>query len=74
MALAPKSSPGALDFLLCVPPQVLPADPDQLIATAYSVKFKDDDMRKSRPKIEAQLRKEPGFTRPVLPMLGSLRK
>ncbi|QRW16171.1 TBC1 domain protein 10B [Rhizoctonia solani] len=25
-----------------------------------------DDMRKMRPKIESQLRKEPGFTRPVL--------
>ncbi|CAE6537950.1 unnamed protein product [Rhizoctonia solani] len=66
LALTPKSSPGALDFLLSIPPQFLPTDPDQLIASAHTVKFKDDDMRKMRPKIESQLRKEPGFTRPVL--------
>ncbi|CAE6473505.1 unnamed protein product [Rhizoctonia solani] len=66
LALNPKSSPGALDCLLSIPSQVLPADPDQLIASAYAVRFKDDDMRKMRPKIESQLRKEPGFTRPVL--------
>ncbi|KAG8715754.1 hypothetical protein FRC11_000383 [Ceratobasidium sp. 423] len=66
LALTPKSSPGALDLLLSVSPQLLPTDPDQLIASAHTVKFKDDDMRKMRPKIESQLRKEPGFTRPVL--------
>ncbi|KAJ1308840.1 hypothetical protein OPQ81_004528 [Rhizoctonia solani] len=66
LALNPKSSPGALDCLLSILPQALPTDPDQLIASAYAVKFKDDDMRKMRPKIESQLRKEPGFTRPVL--------
>ncbi|CUA69556.1 TBC1 domain family member 2A [Mus musculus] [Rhizoctonia solani] len=66
LTLTPKSSPGALDCLLSISPQFLPADPDQLIASAYAVKFKDDDMRKMRPKIESQLRKEPGFTRPVL--------
>ncbi|KAF8681208.1 hypothetical protein RHS04_03261 [Rhizoctonia solani] len=66
LALTPKSSPGALDCLLSISSQTLPADPDQLIASAYAVRFKDDDMRKMRPKIESQLRKEPGFTRPVL--------
>ncbi|EUC62345.1 TBC1 domain protein 10B [Rhizoctonia solani AG-3 Rhs1AP] len=66
LALTPKSSPGALDCLLSISLQALPTDPDQLIAWAYAVKFKEDDMRKMRPKIESQLRKEPGFTRPVL--------
>ncbi|CEL59739.1 TBC1 domain family member 10B OS=Mus musculus GN=Tbc1d10b PE=1 SV=2 [Rhizoctonia solani AG-1 IB] len=66
MTLTPKSSPGVLDCLLSISSQVLPADPDQLIASAYAVRFKDDDMRKMRPKIESQLRKEPGFTRPAL--------
>ncbi|KAG9126368.1 hypothetical protein FRC07_003712 [Ceratobasidium sp. 392] len=73
MTLTPKSSPGALACLLSIAPQCLPSDPDQLIAAAYSVKFKEDDMRKVRPKIEAQLRKESGLNRPV-PVRDALKK
>ncbi|QRW01994.1 TBC1 domain family member 10B [Ceratobasidium sp. AG-Ba] len=52
-------------LLACSPSlPCLPSDPDQLIALAYAVKFKEDDMRKVRPKIEAQLRKESGINRP----------
>ncbi|KAG8772414.1 hypothetical protein FRC12_003088 [Ceratobasidium sp. 428] len=73
MTLTPKSSPGALACLLSISPQCLPSDPDQLIAAAYSVRFKEDDMRKARPKIEAQLRKESGLSRPV-PVRDALKK
>ncbi|KAG8742341.1 hypothetical protein FRC10_001622 [Ceratobasidium sp. 414] len=73
MALTTKSSPGALAYLLSVSPQCLPSDPDQLIAAAYSVKFKDDDMRKMRPKIEAQLRKGSGLNR-SMPARDVLKK
>jgi hypothetical protein len=73
MALTPKSSPGALAILLSISPQLLPTDPDQLISSAYSAKFKDDDMRKMRPKIEAQLRKESGYNRPT-PVRDALKK
>lgn len=47
-----------LQYLLHPPPDILPSDPDQFIALAYSMKLKDDDIRKSRVKMEASAKQQ----------------
>jgi len=37
---------------------LLPSDPDDLITSALSVKLKDDDVRKQRVKLEAQMKRQ----------------
>lgn len=37
---------------------LLPNDPDDLITSALSVKLKDDDVKKQRVKLEAQLKRQ----------------
>lgn len=37
---------------------LLPNDPDDLITSALSVKLKDDDVKKQRVKLEAQMRRQ----------------
>ncbi|KAI0830355.1 RabGAP/TBC [Trametes gibbosa] len=52
------TSPNAvLDALRNPPPTALPLNPEALIELAFSVKFKDDDIRKQRNKLEAQVKR-----------------
>lgn len=60
---APKApAPSYTTYLLRPPPEALPADPEQFIAQVLAVKLKDDDIRKSRVKMEAAA-KQQRFTR-----------
>ena len=48
----------AMSFLARPPPTLLPPDPDGFVSMCLSVKVKDDDIRKQRVKLEAQLKRE----------------
>ncbi|KAJ7063506.1 rab-GTPase-TBC domain-containing protein, partial [Mycena amicta] len=57
--LLEAKSPDALFDILGQPsPHLLPPSPDALIALAFSVKLKDDDLRKQRVKMEAQVKRQ----------------
>ena len=45
-------------YLLRPPPEVLPADPEHFIGQVLAVKLKDDDVRKSRVKMEAAVKQQ----------------
>jgi hypothetical protein len=47
-----------LDVLNHPSPNWLPPSPDAFIALAYSFKVKDDDVRKQRIKMEAQVKRQ----------------
>ena len=49
---------SALDHLVRPPPSCLPATSDAFITLAYSFKLKDDDVRKQRIKMEAQVKRQ----------------
>lgn len=50
---------------------LLPADPEELITLALAVKLKDDDVRKQRVKVEAQLRQQTQTSHRSAPRLVS---
>jgi len=51
-----RSAEDAITFLVKPPITAFPTHPDVIISSALGVKFKEDDLRKLRPKIEAQLK------------------
>lgn len=51
-----RCAEDAIPFLIKPPTNVLPTYPDAIISSALAVKFNEDDLRKLRPKIEAQLK------------------
>ena len=75
-----SASPDAvLDALSRPPPNVLPPNPDAFIELAFSMKLKDDDIRKQRNKLEAQVKRRTAQTRaspisPATPQTISLPK
>ena len=51
-------SPEAVLQVLARPPATcLPPSPDAFVELAFSMKFKDDDVRKQRSKLEAQVKR-----------------
>ncbi|TDL21253.1 RabGAP/TBC [Rickenella mellea] len=60
-----SSNPALIYALLAFPPtSLLPEDPEALITLALSMKFKDDDVRRQRVKLEAQLKRQTQQTNP----------
>ncbi|KAI0654293.1 RabGAP/TBC [Cubamyces menziesii] len=55
--LQATSPDSVFDALFHPPLASLPASPDAFIELAFSVKFKDDDVRKQRNKLEAQVKR-----------------
>lgn len=51
-----RSADDARDFLIRPPANVFPSYPDAIISSALGLKVKEDELRKLRPKIEAQLK------------------
>ncbi|KDQ49613.1 hypothetical protein JAAARDRAFT_165497 [Jaapia argillacea MUCL 33604] len=49
---------AAVSLLMKPPPSCLPPTPDDLLVLAYSMKLKDDDLRKQRSKMEAQVKRQ----------------
>ncbi|TFK48093.1 hypothetical protein OE88DRAFT_1665186 [Heliocybe sulcata] len=49
---------AAVNILRNPPPNCLPANPEAFIAMALGMKLKDDDIRKQRNKMEAQVKKQ----------------
>ncbi|KAI0757841.1 RabGAP/TBC [Daedaleopsis nitida] len=63
--LLQSTSPEAvLHVLSCPPPDALPASPDGFVELAFTVKLKDDDVRKQRSKLEAQVKRRTAHARP----------
>lgn len=56
--LSSTSEAAALDCLVRPPAACLPANPETFITLAYSFKLKDDDVRKQRIKMEAQVKRQ----------------
>ncbi|KAF7304946.1 Rab-GAP TBC domain-containing protein [Mycena kentingensis (nom. inval.)] len=56
--LEAKSVDHLFHILVQPPPNLLPPSPDALIGLAFSVKLKDDDLRKQRVKMEAQVKRQ----------------
>ncbi|KAF5346504.1 hypothetical protein D9756_010105 [Leucocoprinus leucothites] len=56
--LGATSPDVVLEYLHHPSPNWLPSTPDGFLSLAYSVKMKDDDVRKSRVKMEAQVKKQ----------------
>lgn len=52
------SEPEVLRLLAHPHPSMLPATADAFISLAFSVKLKDDDIRKQRVKMEAQVKRQ----------------
>lgn len=52
------SQEAVLSILLNPPPSVLPSQPDAFLDVAFSIKMKDDDVRKQRNKMEAQVKRQ----------------
>ena len=50
--------PNVLELLQRPPVAALPSDPDGLLARTFTVKVKDEDVRKQRSKLEAQLKQQ----------------
>ncbi|KAG6916394.1 hypothetical protein DXG01_007021 [Tephrocybe rancida] len=51
-----SSADAALSAVLRPSPEILPTSPEALITLALAVKLKDDDLRKQRVKLEAQIK------------------
>jgi hypothetical protein len=51
-----RCAEDAIPFLLKPPTSVLPTYPDAIISSALVVKFNEDDLRKFRTKVEAQVK------------------
>jgi len=49
---------NVLDLLQNLPVAALPPDPDGLLGHTFTVKVRDDDIRKQRSKLEAQLKQQ----------------
>jgi TBC1 domain family member 10 len=49
---------SALEYMVHPPASCLPITPEAFIALAYSFKLKDDDVRKQRIKMEAQVKRQ----------------
>ncbi|RPD56478.1 hypothetical protein L227DRAFT_260045 [Lentinus tigrinus ALCF2SS1-6] len=64
-----RGASGVLVALSRPPPGVLPPNPDAFIELAFSMKLKDDDIRKQRNKLEAQVNRRTAQTRasPISP-------
>jgi hypothetical protein len=56
--LESKSPDRILTIISRIPSLCLPSSPDALIEQAMSVKLKDDDLRKHRSKMEAQMKRQ----------------
>ena len=69
--LQSPSPEAVLDILSRPPPTVLPPSPDAFIELAFSVKLKDDDVRKQRGKLEAQVKRRTAQARasPISPAI-----
>jgi hypothetical protein len=69
--------PSYMAYLLRPPPHVLPADPEQFIAQVLAVKLRDEDIRKSRVKMEAAAKQQRltrnSVTQPSHPHLQNVR-
>ncbi|KAF8587478.1 RabGAP/TBC [Ramaria rubella] len=52
------SNTSPISYLLRPPPEVFSPDPEQFIAQALAVRLKDDDIRKSRAKMEAAVKQQ----------------
>jgi uncharacterized protein (DUF2384 family) len=50
------SAAEAQAFLVRPPVTIFPASADMIISTALGAKLKEDELRKLRPKIEAQIK------------------
>ena len=50
--------PNVLELLQKPPVATLPPDPDGLLAHTFTVKIKEDDIRKQRSRLEAQLKQQ----------------
>ncbi|TFK78978.1 RabGAP/TBC [Polyporus arcularius HHB13444] len=79
MFLQSASPEGVLDVLSRPPLAVLPPNPDAFVELAFSMKLKDDDIRKQRNKLEAQVKRRTAQTRaspmsPATPQTISLPK
>ncbi len=79
MFLQSASPEGVLDVLSRPPLAVLPPTPDAFVELAFSMKLKDDDIRKQRNKLEAQVKRRTAQTRaspmsPATPQTISLPK
>lgn len=61
---------AVLHMLHHISPLALPPSPDNFIASTLSVKLKDDDIRKQRVKMEAQVKRQ--TQAPRLPSSGSI--
>lgn len=58
-ALLDANSPEAVMAILLNPPaSLLPTQADAFIDIVFSVKMKDDDIRKQRNKLEAQVKRQ----------------
>lgn len=52
------SEAAALEYLIHPPPACLPSTTEEFINIALSFKLKDDDVRKQRIKMEAQVKRQ----------------
>lgn len=51
-----RSAEDAVEYLIKPPVDVFPPNPDAIITAALGAKLKEDDLRKLRPKLEAQIK------------------
>jgi hypothetical protein len=58
MNMPSPEAPNVLDLLQKLPVAALPPDPDGLLAHTLNVKVRDEDVRKQRSKLEAQLKQQ----------------
>lgn len=58
LPVGPGASASPMTYLLRPPPEVLPADPEHFISHVLAMKLKDDDVRKSRIKMEAAVKQQ----------------
>ena len=56
--LQDTSETTVLDHLSHLPMTCLPSSPDELVSLAFNMKLKDDDVRKQRVKMEAQVKRQ----------------
>ncbi|EIN12700.1 TBC-domain-containing protein [Punctularia strigosozonata HHB-11173 SS5] len=58
LLLDARSPERLTELLFQPPPDMLPPTPDALISLAHSMKLKDDDLMKTRQKLETQLKRQ----------------
>ncbi|KAF8317455.1 RabGAP TBC [Clavulina sp. PMI_390] len=63
------SGEDARNYLIRPPLTVFPKDPDSILSIAFSLKMKEDELKKLRPKVEAQLKQR----HPLRAPSGSMR-